>query len=387
MKRPRIPLKALRWVLLLALCGAVVLYAAGFFGGERVAPGEAARSTGLPAPKATAVAEKRRAPVIEEAIGTVRSRRVIAVSAQVVARVVSVSRLAGEAVKAGETLVALDDREFRARLAQATEAKTAAEAATQRAEQAKLQAEARLVRATSEEARVKGLAQQQAATTQQLEGAQADLADARAAVAGAEAAILAARAQVAQSAQVVTEAEIALSHTQVVAPQDGVVSARAVEPGDLAAPGRTLLEMLDPTALRLEAQVREQLIGFVRAGAKLAVELPSLGATLDGTVAEILPSADPASRSFEVRIDLPPTANVRPGMFGRAKLAVGERDVVAAPRRAIARVGQLETVVVEIGGRWERRLVTTGAALGAEHVEVLSGLVGGETIGNGGDAP
>lgn len=383
MKRIKIPLKALRWVLLLALCAAVVLYAAGFFGGERVKPGEAAPSRGVPAPSATAMAEKLRAPLFEDAVGTVESRRTIAVAAQVVARVVAVAQRAGESVRAGEELVVLDDREFRARLAQANEAKAAAEAAVQRAEQAKLQAEARLTRATSEEGRVKSLAQERAATTQQLEAAQADLADAKAAVAGAEAAILVARAQVAQSAQVVAEAEIALSHTKIVAPLDGVVSERSIEPGDLASPGRTLLVVLDPRALRLTAQVRERSIGFVRAGATLEVELPALEVKLLGTVAEILPSADPASRSFAVRVHLPADSGARPGMFGRMKLAIGERELVGAPRRAIARVGQLETVVVQREARWERRLVTTGSTLDAERVEVLSGLDGGEILGLG----
>lgn len=387
MKLPRIPLKAFRWLLLLALCAAVVLYAAGFFGGERVAPGEDPRAAGLPAPTATALAEKLRAPIFEDAIGTVRSRRVIAISPQVVARVIGVARQAGETVAAGEELVVLDDREFRARLAQASEAKAAAEAAVARAEQAKLQAEAQLTRAASEEKRVQGLQQQQAATTQQLESAQADLADARAAVAGAEASILAVRAQVAQSAQVVNEAEIALSHTRIVAPIAGVVSERAVEPGDMASPGRTLLTVLDPNALRLEARVREQMIGFVRAGASLDVELPASSSKVTGTIADLLPSADAASRSFEVRIDLPALVGARPGMFGRARLAIGERELVAAPRRAIVRVGQLQTVVVENGGRWERRLVTTGSDLDGDRVEVLSGLVGGEKLGLGGDAP
>ena len=387
MKVPRIPLKAFRWLLLLGLCAAVVLYAAGFFGGERVAPGEDPRGAGLAAPSETALAERQRAALVEDVIGTVKSRRVIAIAPQVVARVVGVSHQAGESVKAGEELVALDDREFRARLAQATQAKTAAEAAVAQATQSKRQAEARLTRSTSEADRVKSLQQQQAATAQQLEAAQADLADALAAVAGAEAAIQMARAQLAQSAQVVTEAEIALSHTKLVSPIDGVISNRAVEPGDMAAPGRTLLTVLDPLALRLEAAVREQLIGSVSVGAKLEVELPALGATLAGSVAEILPSADAASRSFEVRVDLPPSAGARPGMFGRMKLAIGERERVLAPRRAIVRVGQLETVLVKSGERWERRLVSTGAALDGERVEVLSGLAGNETIGLGGDAP
>jgi hypothetical protein len=57
------------------------------------------------------------------------------------------------------------------------------------------------------------------------------------------------------------------------------------------------------------------------------------------------------------------------------------REVVAAPAAAVARVGQLESVLVEDGGRWTRRLVTTGSALAEGEVEVLSGLRGGERVG------
>jgi hypothetical protein len=68
-------------------------------------------------------------------------------------------------------------------------------------------------------------------------------------------------------------------------------------------------------------------------------------------------------------------------MFGRLRLPVGQRQVVRIPAAAVVRVGQLETVLLEWEGRWERRLVTTGNALAEGAVEVLSGLAGGETIG------
>ena len=100
----------------------------------------------------------------------------------------------------------------------------------------------------------------------------------------------------------------------------------------------------------------------------------------------MIPAADPLSRTFTVRADLPRTEGVYPGMFGRLRIPLGEREAVRVPAAAVKRVGQLETVVVRTdgeveGARWERRLVTTGATGDDGWVEALSGLVGGETVG------
>jgi HlyD family secretion protein len=303
----------------------IVLYAAGVFQRGRVVPGRAPLAKGLPAPASTVVAVRARVPVVEEAVGTVGSRRRVDVAAQVVARVRSVEARAGDRVEQGALLVALDDAEAAARYAQAS----------------------------AQYARVKGFLARQAATEEQMEAATAEYAAAKA----------------------------GLEHTRLTAPIPGVVAERRVEPGDLAAPGRVLLVVLDPAALRLEARVREGAIGSVVPGAALEVVLPAAEVTVRGTVAEILPAADPESRTFTVRVDLPAEPGIRPGMFGRVRLPIGEREVVHVPRAAVSRIGQLETVVVSQDGVWTRRFVTTGGGLADGSVEVLSGLAGGETIG------
>jgi RND family efflux transporter MFP subunit len=218
-------------------------------------------------------------------------------------------------------------------------------------------------------------------TPELAEAAEADWLSAKASVADAEASVAAAEAQRLQAAEVVAAAEVALGHARIASPITGVVSERAVEPGDLAWPGRTLLVILDPETLRLEARVREALIATVTMGQAYEVGVPAANVTTRGTVAEVVPSADPVSRSFTVRLDLDRAAGLHPGMFGRMRLRVGARAAVSVPRAAVVRVGQLETVVVEEDGRWLRRLVTTGVELDDGRVEVLSGLAGGERVG------
>ncbi|MHC4956862.1 MAG: efflux RND transporter periplasmic adaptor subunit [Planctomycetota bacterium] len=371
----------LRTTLFLVVAAAIVLYAAGFFGSDPIAPEDATEVPGLATPDATAAARRAEVDLVEPAVGTVASRMRVGVAAQVTGRVLRVTARAGETVAAGTVLVELDSRELTARQAQAREGLEAAQANRERQIQAKRRAEALLKQAEARHRRIVKLIDKGAATPEQMESTEAGLMQAHAGVDDALAAIAAAEAKIEQSKEVVAEAGIALGHSRIVAPIDGVVAERLVEPGDLAWSGRNLLVVLDPKALRLEAQVREGLIGRVGRGAKLRVELPAAGRTVEGTVREVIPWADPASRTFRVRVDFEFLEGVYPGMFGRLRVPVGKREVVVVAATAIERVGQLETVVVKSGERWTRRLVTTGARLDDKDVEVLSGLRAGETVG------
>ncbi len=373
-------------LLFAAVCVAVFLYASGALRSGRVAPGTTAIEAVVPEPAATVTAERARVAATETAVGTVRSRRRVDVAAQVTGRVEAVAARAGERVRAGTEIVVLDDREARTALAQAQQTLEASEAAVRRADQALVQVRARLDQVSARRDRVRALAERAAATSEEVEAAEADYLTARAAVADADAAIAAAAAARERAREGVGGAEVALGHTRVLAPIDGVVSERLVEPGDLAWPGRTLLVVLDPSALRLEAQVREGLIARVHVGDRLVVSLPAAARSADGVVAEILPTADPLSRTFEVRVDLADAPGVLPGMFGRVGIPVGEREVVRLPETAVARIGQLSMVVVRQDGRWRRRLVTLGESFDDGVVEVLSGLAGGEVVGTPGTA-
>lgn len=366
---------------LLGLGGGAVAWALGAFHGPRLEPGRGPEPASLPAPVRSVVARRAEVPLFEEAVGTVRSRTRVDVAAQVIARILELPLRIGSSVKAGDLLARLDDREFEARLDQAKKGLAAAAAARQRADQALSQAQARLTQARARNERHQRLVAAGASTPEVAEAAAADFLAAEAGVADAAAAITAADAQQEQAQLVVREAEVALGYTRILAPFDGVVAERLSEPGDLASPGRTLLVLLDPVLPRLEAAVREGLIARVPRGAVLEVRLPTAGATARGTVTEVAPSADPRTRTFLVRVDFDPVPGVYPGMFGRLSVPAGTRSAVLLPRAAVVRVGQLETVLLQVGARFERRLVSTGAELEPGTVEVLAGLAGGETVG------
>ncbi len=113
----------------------------------------------------------------------------------------------------------------------------------------------------------------------------------------------------------------------------------------------------------------------VQMGADVPVRIDALGGLdITGSVAEVLPSADPASRSVVVKIDLPAIRGLRSGQYGIAAFPAGQRLVTAVPRGALVERGQLTGVFVVDGSNVARlRFVTTGERSG-DSVEILSGL-------------
>jgi RND family efflux transporter MFP subunit len=182
-------------------------------------------------------------------------------------------------------------------------------------------------------------------------------------------------------AQSLAEARTASSFTEIRSPVAGRVVDRLAEPGDTAVPGRTLLRIYDPSALRVEVPVRETLAVRLDVGDALRVEVPAVETQVEGVVDEIVPFAEPGARTLLVKVRLPPRPGLFAGMFARVAIPADARTRLVVPEASIERVGQLEfaTVLVE-DGTATRRLVTTGRRLSPERVEVLSGLAEGERV-------
>jgi RND family efflux transporter MFP subunit len=195
----------------------------------------------------------------------------------------------------------------------------------------------------------------------------------------AEAAYGSAMGRAAQAQAAVAAARAALAYATVSSPVDGVVVERLVEPGDMALPGKPLVRLYDEKALRVQLQAPENLARSIKVGTPLQVRVDAAGATYRTRVGEIVPAADPASRSFLIRAPLPSGGHLRPGMFARAFFSVGTQRLLTVPRAAVEEVGQLETVRVYSRGRIETRMVSLGRGFG-NRVEVLAGLHQGERV-------
>ena len=174
--------------------------------------------------------------------------------------------------------------------------------------------------------------------------------------------------------QALQEAETAVSFTDIRSPIAGRIVDRFAEPGDTASPGQKLLALYNPFSLQVEAWVREQLALELQPGAELQVEVPAVQRTLTARIEEIVPAADPGSRSFLVRAILPSDQALLPGMYARLQVFAGYRPQLLVATDRVASVGQLDMVWVANDGVIERRFVRLGQPAAEGMIEVISGL-------------
>ncbi len=318
-------------------------------------------------------------PSIYEAVGTVRARTAAVISARVMGYVRQVNVRAGDRVRQGQLLVAIDARDLEAGLLQAEAARNEARSALPEAENGIAGAKANLELAQVTYNRMKDLFDKRSVSNQEFDEAAAKLKVAKATYEMALAKKSQLQSKIAQTEQGYASAQVTRSYSQITAPFDGVVTERAVEPGSMATPGTPLLTVEREGGYRLEAAIEESKLASIRRGQAVAVSLEALGRTLQGRVSEVVPAVDAASRAFTVKIDLPPDRDLRSGIFGRARFELGSREALAIPADAVQQRGQLASVFVIDSGSARARLVTTGSR-NADRVEILSGLNPGDKL-------
>jgi len=175
------------------------------------------------------------------------------------------------------------------------------------------------------------------------------------------------------------EINASLTKTIVRAPFTGTITRKLADTGDLALPGRALVRIEDPTALRLDTPVAESLAGNLSLGDTIKVQIESVGLDIEGKVGELEPSADSASRTFMVRIELPASKGLRAGLFGRAMVPRGPSQQTTVPSSAVIHRGQMEIAFVAVDGVAKLRLIRT-VAHSDKTRSVLSGLSAGDRV-------
>ena len=312
-------------------------------------------------------AQEQAIPDTFAAIGTVHASRTAPLSSQVMGSITAVNVREGDAVRRGQVLVRVDDVQPRAEVDQAQAARSAADHELSAAE-------SELALAQSTFNRLQTLYEKKSLSPQEYD-------EGRTRLQSAEARRDTARAARAQSTAALEQARTRLGYTRVLAPFDGLVTERRVDPGALAAPGMPLVTVEAGGQYRLEAAVDERDLSYVHLGEAVPVSLDAIGTQpLNGKVVQIVPAADPASRSFTVKIEVPANKNLRSGIFGRAAFTRGLRRAVLIPQSAVTERGQLQTVyVVGENGIATLRYVTLGPEQ-RQGREVLSGLSAGETV-------
>ena len=174
-------------------------------------------------------------------------------------------------------------------------------------------------------------------------------------------------------------ASLRLGKTAVLAPDDGVISARNATVGSLTQPGQELFRLIRGGRLEWRADVPSADLARVQPGMPAMLTSPA-GQPVTGKVRAVAPSVDPQTRNGLVYVDLPPNSAVRAGMFARGEFELGRSPAVTLPQTAVV-LREGFAFLFRLEG--EDRVVQTKVTLGrrnGERVEVLSGLPAGVRV-------
>jgi len=205
---------------------------------------------------------------------------------------------------------------------------------------------------------------------------QAELEAAKGHAASAGAQVSAARARLAQ-------AQTQLGDATARAPIDGVVSERAVNVGDVVAPGAQLFTVIDPSTMRLSARVPSSALGELKVGAKAVFEIQGYpGRRFEGALEQISPAADPVTRELNVLVSIPnPDARLIAGLFAEGRVRARSAEGLSVPFSAVDLDAAEPSVARVRGGRVERVEVELGLEDEVdERVVVTRGLDEGDLV-------
>ena len=329
-----------------------------------------------------------------EVTGTVKSRTITTLSSKIVGRILALHAREGSEVQAGQLLIELDDQDIVAQVRRAEAGLAEAEAGMAEVDRSiaaaaadRTAAEAQRNLAVTTLARYQSLLDRKSVAPQEYDQVAAQQ---KSAAAGVERAI--AEGQVVQSKRQqvlarmesaraeINSAQVMRGYARIIAPFAGIVTVKHTDVGGLATPGAPLLTLEDPRRYWLEATVPESQVSGLKRGQSLRVTIDTVGVSGATQVSEILPAADPATRTITVRLDLPASSRLRSGLFGRVWIPAGRRQALQVAREAVVERGQLQGVyVVGQDGIARFRLIRTGA-LRQGGIEVLSGLSSGERV-------
>lgn len=163
-----------------------------------------------------------------------------------------------------------------------------------------------------------------------------------------------------------------------------LVSAKYASVGEFAREGTQIYRIVDINLVKVRALVPERFLTMVKIGQKARITAEAYPQPFDGTLARINPQIDPASRNFEVEIDVPNSdLRLKPGSFVRASISTfRDPSAVFVPRRALTTFAGLTKAFTVDNGRAREAVVTTGEG-DEEWVEVTQGLQGTETLAIG----
>ncbi len=181
-----------------------------------------------------------------------------------------------------------------------------------------------------------------------------------------------------------------LDNTVLRSPISGVVTARNYDKGDMYAMSSPIYTVQQITPVKILVGVSETDYTKVHKGDKVTVTADALpGRTFTGSVVRLYPVMDPASHTFKVEVQIPNGDRlVRPGMYVRATVNMGDNDSIVIPDSAVVKQqgsGQRLVYVIDADNVVSIKIVTIGLHFGSSY-EILSGLEEGDRVVTGGQS-
>jgi multidrug efflux pump subunit AcrA (membrane-fusion protein) len=330
-----------------------------------------------------------------EAPGTINAKTTTKISANMMGRIISIPFAEGDRVSRGQVLVRIDDSESKTRLRKANAGLKEAQAklveigkSAKAAEAGVRTADANKALAEKSFARYKELFKRRSASAHEFDTAETALKTATSERDRAKAnveTILSMKkqtdARIEQARADIANTKVYEGYARIVSPVSGVIVRKFAETGAIASPGLPLLSIEDNSRYNLEVAVEESRSNLIQVGNRVNVRIDALGdGEFAATVAEILPLADSASRSYTVKISLPPNPLLKSGLYGLARFPVAGKEAIVIPQTAIVQRGQLTGVfVVGEENTVHFRIVSTGKSAEGM-IELLSGVSEGDLI-------
>lgn len=284
--------------------------------------------------------------------GSLEAKQSTMISARIMAMIDQIHVRAGDVVEQGDILVSLDEQDLQSRVSRA---KANIDAVS-----------ARLDDATRQLTRARDLNEKGVVSVANLDKAQATATT-------LEAELEAARQQW-------SEAKTMAGFASITSPISGRIVDRFAEPGNMAQPGARLLSIYNPSSLRIEASIREQLAVRLKVGDVVTARIPSLDTKPEATIEEIVPAAQTGSRSMLVKARIGTGEKLYAGLYAELLLPVAVQTVITIPQDFVARVGQLDVVWLVQNLQAVRRYIKTGKQYDDGMVEVVSGLQDGDKL-------
>ena len=346
-----------------ALLLAVAVSAAGCSkthdaGKPEAAPAAVVKGTSLEVVKLVAAAE------LLDVVGSVRARTSAVVSTRIPGSINVLRVREGDRVRKGQLLAQLDAQENQASAAVAT-------AAIDEARRGLEEAYSRKKLADMTYDRYEKLYNEQAISRQEFDVRQTEKDMASQGVARAA-------SRLKQAQEGARAASTMADYTKIIAPISGIIVSKQADLGATVFPGQPLMTIEDEGSYQLELAVPENMVARVRPGSPLQVTLDSVGAPFTAKIADIVPAADPGSRTFIAKIALN-QKGLKSGMFGRGSISLGTTaNGITVPKQAVVDRGAMTSLwTVDKENIVHMRIVKVGRESGAR-VEILSGLSEGD---------